>query len=85
MAFTQEELNNFHQFASAQVDENGDEIIGEGLLDLRRASNPPPEELRENVRAVKAVLRDLESGETRRSFEGFASDFRRRNALSDDA
>ncbi len=82
MAVSQEELDSFHRFVSQQIGNGGAELTLEELLDLWRAANPTPEDLRDDVLAVKAAIRDLESGETGRPFEEFAEEFRRRNNIS---
>jgi hypothetical protein len=55
----------------------------EEIYDRWRLGCPTPEELREDVLAVKASLRDMASGQTGRALDEFASDFRARHKISD--
>ena len=68
-------IENFTQFARAQVKERGDGIPIDELFDEWRILNPPSDDWQ----AIHASLRDLEHGETGRPFEDFAAEFRQRN------
>jgi hypothetical protein len=80
MSTTSDELQHFYEFAQLRIHslagENLDSIYAEW-----RASNPLPDELEVDVRAVQASLRDLDTGVIGRLGDDFASDFRRRNGI----
>jgi hypothetical protein len=84
MTITLEQLDSFHHFACEQLKNGGAGLSLEELLDRWRMQYPSPDELRENVLAVKASIRDMESGVTGRPFDDFARDFRNRNGIADD-
>jgi hypothetical protein len=48
----------------------------EELIDLWQVENPSPEQTRDDILAVKASLRDMESGERGRPWDEFAREFR---------
>lgn len=63
MAVTQEDLNQFHDFAAERLAAgDGAESLQE-LLDLWQVENPDPNRMREDGLAVQAALRDLDRGE----------------------
>jgi hypothetical protein len=74
---TSELIENFAQFARAQVLQRGDNLPIDELFDEWRILNPPSDDWP----AVRASLRDMESGETGQPFEDFADEFRRRNDI----
>ena len=69
MAVTEEELDSFHRFAAEKRADDGSDLTLQELLDLWQIENPAPEELRENVLAVKAAIRDMENGDRGMPFE----------------
>ena len=62
MPTTQEEIDNFHRFASKERT-NTDYTLDE-LYDRWRIENPTDQEHRENVAAIAASIRDMEAGDT---------------------
>ena len=81
MSTVSDELQSFYHYAELrlQSDRRGeslDEIYAEW-----RAGNPTPESHQTDVRAVRASLRDMDGGNTGRSIEEFAAEFRQRNGL----
>ncbi|MBW3541912.1 MAG: hypothetical protein KY476_16710 [Planctomycetes bacterium] len=64
MAATREQLDSFHEFASAQLDHAGVELTLQQLLDLWRIQNPTRSERAENVAAIREALDDMEAGDT---------------------
>jgi hypothetical protein len=85
MPAAQEELDSFYRFATERISNSGVDVTFAELVDIWRIQHPTSDELHENVAAVKEALRDMETGETGRPFDEFASDFRKRNDIPADA
>jgi hypothetical protein len=81
MSITQQQLDGFYRFASDQIQLGGADTTFLALFDEWRIQNPSSPELHENVQAIKAALRDMENGQTGRSFGEFAAEFRQRNNI----
>lgn len=81
MAATTEQLYSFYQFAEQRLRENQCARSLDELYAEWRALHPTPEELETNVRAVRAALRDMDGGETGRSIDEFAAEFRQKNGI----
>jgi hypothetical protein len=81
MSATTQELQSFYQFAEQRLRNGGREVSLDDLYGEWRASNPTPEELETNVRAVRAALRDLDAGEKGQPVDEFIADFERRNGI----
>jgi hypothetical protein len=64
MAVTREQLDSFHDFAAAQIENGGSALSLEQLLDLWRIANPTPEERAANVAAIQQALDDMVAGDT---------------------
>ena len=79
MATSEQDIDNFYQFAKSRLKNGGSELSLEQLFDEWTIKNPP----HEDALAVQASIRDMENGESGRAFDDFASDFRERNGLSD--
>ena len=79
MATSEQDIDNFYQFAKSRLSNGGSELSLEELFDEWMIRNPPDED----ALAVQASIRDMENGETGRNFDEFAQDFRERNELSD--
>lgn len=76
---TTELIESFTQFAKEKVDQEGNELSIDDLFDQWRTQHPPTDDLL----AIKASLRDMENGETGRSFDDFAKEFRQRNRIQE--
>lgn len=63
---TQEQIDNFHEFATKQLANGGAEKSVDELFDAWRISNPTPTEFRENVAAIQASIDDMNRGDTGR-------------------
>ena len=74
---TIELIESFSEFAKAKVDQAGNDLSIDDLYDEWRTQHPPADDLL----AIKASLRDMENGETGRSFDDFAAEFRHRNGV----
>lgn len=74
---TSDLIESFAQFARAQVRQRGENLPIDELFDEWRILNPPPDDWP----AIRVSLRDMESGETGRSFGDFATEFRLRNDI----
>ena len=70
-------IESFSEFAKAKVDQAGNDLSIDDLYDEWRTQHPPADDLL----AIKASLRDMENGETGRSFDDFAAEFRYRNGI----
>lgn len=64
MTMTAEQIDSFHRFATARLNDGGTDLSMDELYDEWRAQHPSPDELHENVLAVKAAIRDMENGDT---------------------
>ncbi len=76
---TTELIESFTQFAMTMVDQEGNELSIDDLFDEWRIQHPPTDDLL----AINASLRDMENGETGRSFDDFAKEFRQRNRIQE--
>jgi hypothetical protein len=76
MYATAQQIESFRSFALQQLAGGDVELTIDELYDRWRLQQPDEQELRDNVRAVKASLRDMERGTTGRAFDEFAGDFR---------
>ena len=59
----QEELDQFHQFASRQLAAGGQDLSLDDLYGLWCCENLSPEELASSVAAVRAAIADMEAGD----------------------
>ncbi len=81
MANVNEELASFCKFAEFRL-HGGDAADSlDSLYAEWRASNPSPELLEIDVRAVRAALRDMEAGQIGRPVDEFLAEFRQRNGI----
>jgi hypothetical protein len=81
MSTAVQDLQNFYRFADGRLrDQNGEHSLDE-LYAEWRAQNPTAKEVRENVLAVRASLRDMDQGIIGRPIEEFEREFRERNSL----
>ena len=81
MSTVSEDLQSFSQFVELYLrNSSGSETLDD-LYTEWRARNPAPADLENDIRAVQASLRDLESGENGRPFDEFAANFRERKGL----
>ncbi len=64
MPTSTQELQNFQEYATARIQNDGAKLELEDLLDEWKHKNQDTERLHEDILAVKASLRDVESGET---------------------
>jgi hypothetical protein len=65
MAITNDDLNAFHDFALVALANRDVESLQE-LVDLWELEHPAPQLHAENVAAVRAAIRDMESGDSGR-------------------
>ncbi|RLT07638.1 MAG: hypothetical protein DWI22_09555, partial [Planctomycetota bacterium] len=63
MPTSTQELQSFQQFAAARIQNGGAMLELDDLLDEWKHQNPDPKQLQEDVLAVKAALRAMESGD----------------------
>jgi hypothetical protein len=81
MATTEQNIDNFAQFAKELLGNGGAELSIDELYDRWRQS----ESSAEDAHAIQASLRDMENGETGQPYEEFADEFRKRNGIPDSA
>lgn len=74
------ELVRFHQFIGAYL-AKGDNFSPEEVLDLWRIANPEPDELADDVLAVRQALDDMDRGDTGIPLEEYEKLFRQRHGL----
>lgn len=77
----QMELAEFQEFIAEHV-RAGTVMSPEEALDVWRAENPDEALRAENVKAVKAALRDMENGDRGVPFEEFDREFRQTHQIS---
>ena len=58
-----EQIDNFHQFATSQIENGGADLSLDEIYSLWRARNPTDAELAKSVAAVKAAYADLLAGD----------------------
>jgi len=63
---SQEQLDSFYRFATKQLTNGDSEKSIDELYDQWRFENRSPEELLENVAAVKSAIDDMNNGDTGR-------------------
>ncbi len=84
-ATSADDINRFVQFAMAKVCNEGAELSLEELLDLWRAENPRPDQRHEDILAVNAAIRDMESGDQGQPAEEVIVALRQRHNFPTDA
>jgi len=82
MKVTAQQIDDFRSFALKQMGDGGCELTIDELYDRWRLECPSDDELREDVSALKASLRDMEAGETGRPIEEFSRDFEARHDIT---
>lgn len=75
MSTSEAEIDSFAQFAKGQLSRGGEGPSLDELFDQWRIRHPRAED----APAIRASIRDMESGDTGRPFDQFAEEFRRRN------
>jgi hypothetical protein len=80
MSITSDELQQFYVFAQHRLHEASGETLDDIYAEWR-SSNPLADVLDQDVKAVKASLRDLDEGEVGRPVGEFSAEFRRRNGI----
>ena len=83
MAATQDQLDDFHRFATDKLGNGAGDSL-EQLLDQWRLLNPTPEEHADNVAAVKAALRDMQNGDRGIPLEEHIRHLREKHRISAD-
>ncbi|MBI5760815.1 MAG: hypothetical protein HZA46_20025 [Planctomycetales bacterium] len=76
------ELKQFHRYISDRLGQDGPEPSPEQALDEWRAQHPSPDELAEDVAAIREVLADMAAGDTGIPFGEFDREFRARHNLT---
>lgn len=75
------DLLSFHQFVAAQLGTGHSPLSPEEALEVWRLQNRTPEEMAEDVQAVRDALADMDAGDTGRPWEEFDREFRKRHNL----
>ena len=78
---TQDQLQQFHQFAIGRLDNGGSAMTLDELYDEWRLKNPDPDELVQDCKAVAASLRDFDAGERGTDADEFKTNFRSQNGI----
>lgn len=60
---TKQQLDDFYQFATSQVENGGSDLSMDELYFLWRAKHPTPAEFADSIAAVQRAYADLEAGE----------------------
>ncbi len=75
------DLLSFHQFVAAQLSTGHSPLSPEEALEAWRLQNRTPEEMADDVHAVREALADMEAGDTGTPLEIFRIEFRKRHNL----
>lgn len=84
MAITQNELDDFHRFASQRLGNGGGELSLPELVDLWMLEHPSAAEQAEVKEIVRQGNADIESGNYR-TIDQFMDDFRRKHNIPADS
>jgi len=76
-----QDLLGFHQFVGEQLRLGAPYSSPEEVLEAWRLRNRSPEEMAEDVQAIREALADMEAGDTGRPFDEFDREFRKRHNL----
>ena len=63
---TKQQIDSFHEFASAQVGNGGAELSMDELYCWWRAEHPTPTEIADSVAAIRAAYAEMEAGDSGR-------------------
>jgi hypothetical protein len=63
---TQEQIDNFHRFATKQLENGGRDKSVDELYDKWRLESQSPAEFEENVAAIQGAIDDMNNGDTGR-------------------
>ncbi len=81
MATTVKEIEDFTRFARARIEASEEPLSIDDLFDQWREDCPSAED----ALAIRASIRDTEQGESGRSLDQFADEFRKRNRISEES
>ncbi len=84
MSITQEELDNFHRFASDKLADGGADLSWPELVELWTLEHPSPAEQAEVNDIIRQGDADIQSGNYR-SVDDFMDEFRRKHNIPADA
>ena len=71
-----QQLQSFHLYASARIQNGGAVLEIDDLFDKWKNRNPDPKQLTDDALAVRASLRDIERGETGQPVEDVIREIR---------
>lgn len=60
---TKQQIEDFYQFATSQLEAGAKELSLDEIYGLWRAKNPMPTEIAESVAAIQAAYEDFEAGD----------------------
>lgn len=63
MTVTRTDIDRFHRFAVSKLNDDGNDLSFEEIVDLWLVENTSHEALKNDVLAVKAAIRDMEDGD----------------------
>jgi len=78
---TKAQLDNFHKFATAQLDSGVEELSWSSIFDLWQLQNPTTDERADIETALEQSLSDIRQGRTRPASE-FISELREKYELN---
>lgn len=73
---TQKQIDSFHEFASNQVQGEGEDLSMAELFDLWEVQTAGFPDLADGVSSVRSALADMEAGDTGQPFDEFAAKIR---------
>jgi hypothetical protein len=79
---TQDQIDAFHKFATAQIQSSGAQFSVPQLADLWDAQSLTASELSESSAAVAAALSDMENGDAGRPIADLIDDLRKQSGQS---
>ncbi len=77
----QTELEEFHAYVGERLRTAKERLSPEEVLDEWLLLHPDPQVHEENVKAIKAAIRDMEAGDRGVPFEEFDQEFRQRHNI----
>ena len=84
MSVTTEQIDSFHRFATNRLKNGSEGLSMDELYDEWRTQHFSPEEIHENVLAVRAAIRDMENGDTGQDADDVIAELRDELGLGDE-
>ena len=76
-----DDLRDFHRFLGEKVNNGGESLSPEEVLDEWRLLHPDPKAVQDDIAAIQEAIDDMDNGDSGIPFEEFDRDFRTRRNL----